>query len=216
MNECLDYLNANTEAILSRIETLHSHRAATETIAGAARKELAQPVPKPRRSEGKAQSPTRRRKSKGSSPVRTRSGSGSVIRRRRSSGPADEPPLDSLMRALSVTLPPEMEGTERIAALEGLLADRERKLGDVAESAQSGFEEGVRVHLHDAKRAVALLWGCVLGDSPYGEVRLVDEEVEASVGVMEGEVEGVRARVGAVEPTVRSEKRAELLERWGR
>ncbi|MBE3043676.1 hypothetical protein IMZ48_14120, partial [Candidatus Bathyarchaeota archaeon] len=109
MNDCLDYLTANTEAVLSRIETLHSHRAATETIAGAARKELAKPVAKPQRGEDKSRSLTQRRKSKGSSPVRTRSGSGSIIRRRRSSGPADEPPLEALLRALSVTLPPDMD-----------------------------------------------------------------------------------------------------------
>ena len=216
MNDCLDYLNANSEALLSRIETLHSHRAATETIATAARKELAKPVK--RRSEDKARSPTRRRKS-GASPVRTRSNSNAVIRRRRSSGAADEPPLESLLRALSVTLPPELEGRERIAALEGIVADRDRKLADVSESAQRGVEEAVRVHLHDAKRAVGLLLGCVLGDSTYGEVRLVDEEVEGSVGVMEGEVEGVRKKVGEVEnergASGRSEKRGELLERWG-
>ena len=215
MNDCLDYLNANTEALLSRIETLHSHRAATETIVAAARRELAKPVAK-RRSEEK---PVRRRSrgmSLSSSPARTRSGSESlVIRRRRSSGAADEPALETLLRALNVSLPAEMGGRERIAALEGVLRDREGKLADVAGSAQGGFEEAVALHLGDARRAVAALWGCVLGDSPFGEVRLVDEEVEGSVAVMEGEVEGVRAAVARSEPVGRSEKRAELLERWG-
>lgn len=214
MNECLDYLNANMEALLSRIETLHSHRAATDTIMGAARRELARPVKQ--RSEDEVRSSARRRKS-AASPVRARSDS--FIRRRRSSGAADEPAVEALLRALSVALPPEVEGRERIAALEAVLRDKEGKLADVEESAQRGFEEAVRVHLHDARRAVGLLWGCVLGDSKYGQVRLVDEDVEASVGVMEGEVEAVTRRVTELEGqrgvAGKSEKRAELLERWG-
>lgn len=196
--------------MLQHVETLHSHRAATETIASAAREELARPVARPPRERPA----THQRNESIDSPVRTRPTS--VIRRRRSSGPSDEAPLDALFRALGVTLPEGLRGRERIAELERVLEGREGKVRDVEGGAQGGFEEGVRGYLGDAKGAVGVLRGCVLGDSPWGRVRLVDEEVEASVGVMEGEVEGVRERVGAVEGVVvKGEKREELLEMWG-
>lgn len=195
---------------MKHVETLHSHRAATETMANAAREELARPVARPPREK-----PAHHQRQESiDSPVRTRSTS--IIRRRRSSGPSDEAPLDALFRALGVTLPDELSGKERIAALEKVLDGREEKLRDVEGGAQAGFEEGVRGYLGDAKGAVEVLKGCVLGDSPWGKVRLVDEEVEGSVAVMEGEVEGVKGRVGAVEGVVvRGEKREELLKMWG-
>lgn len=196
--------------MLQHVETLHSHRAATETIATAGRQELARAIARPPRERPE---PHQRNESI-DSPVRTRATS--VIRRRRSSGPSDEPPLDALFRALGVTFPEGLSGKERIAELERVLEGREGKVRDVEGGAQGGFEEGVRGYLGDAKGAVGVLRGCVLGDSPWGRVRLVDEEVEASVGVMEGEVEGVRGRVGAVEGViVKGEKREELLKMWG-
>ncbi|SPO04587.1 uncharacterized protein DNG_07272 [Cephalotrichum gorgonifer] len=219
VNDCLDYLQSHTTALLSRLETLHSHQSATSTIAAAARAELSKPVtkPRPRRPSNPNRSPVRRRKSKDAiSPARQRAPS---LRRRRSSSiPPDEPALESLLRALSLSGSLPEGGRERVAALEEMLAEKEAKARGVAAGAQGSFEEAVRMHLHDAQRAVGLLWGCVLADSPYGEVRLVDEEVEGSIGVMEREAEAVRGRLGEVEPRgarVRGEKRAELLRRWG-
>lgn len=197
--------------MLQHIESLHSHRAATETMANAAREELARPVARPQREKA---APSHERGESVDSPARTRPTS--IIRRRRSSGPSDEAPLDALFRALGVSLPEDMSGKQRIVALQEVLEGREEKAGDVEGSAQAGFEEGVRGYLGDAKGAVGVLRGCVLGDSPWGRVKLVDEEVEASVGVMEGEVEGVKGRVGGVEGVVvKGEKREELLKMWG-
>ena len=122
------------------------------------------------------------------------------------------------MHMLSVSLPDHAGAREQVAALSNVLAERSAKTDDVAASAQQGFEEGAAMHLADAKRAVTLLRDCVLADSPFGKVRLVDEEIEASIGVLEEEIEKLRRQVDGVDPKnvkVRSEKREELLRRWG-
>ncbi|PKS10128.1 hypothetical protein jhhlp_001878 [Lomentospora prolificans] len=226
IQSCLNYLLEHTNALLDRVETYRSHQAATAMVVSTARAELSTPVPKPRKRPDETRSPTRRRKSSTTShgsPARTRSNTGgSLLRRRRSSNTlTDEKPIDTLLRILGVSLP-EGDGPlavrEQVAALSGILAERTAKADEVGRSAQLGFEETTAMHLADAKRAVTLLRDCVLADSPFGRVRLVDEEIEASIVVLEQEIERLKGQVDEVDPKnvkVKSEKREELLRRWG-
>lgn len=60
----------------------------------------------------------------------------------------------------------------------------------------------------------------VLAESPFGEVLLVDPEIEGSIAVLVQELLGVEGKLRAVEGGVgrlrgRSAKREEIVGRWG-
>ncbi len=60
----------------------------------------------------------------------------------------------------------------------------------------------------------------VLAESPFGDVRLVDPEIEASINVLAQEVAKVKQKLGEVETEMTkaqgpSIKRDELIARWG-
>jgi hypothetical protein len=149
----------------------------------------------------------------------------------------DEPPLDTLLRTLALSLPPvpssnpnstaitfsddassSITGTGCVIALATALSDRTEKAQDVARNAQESFEGSAAAQLADARRAIQLLRDSVLAESPFGEVRLVDPEIEASIGVLGQEISKVREQVEGVDVSAakgRSEKRTEILKRWG-
>lgn len=105
-----------------------------------------------------------------------------------------------------------------MASLAAALAERTAKADDVARNAQDSFEASAMAHLEDARRAVQLLRDSVLAESPFGEVRLVDAEIENSISVLAQEVDKVRdtlAGVDAKRGDGKSEKREDLLRRWG-
>jgi hypothetical protein len=211
-----------------RIEALQAHQAATAVILSAAKTEFAvrPPSPAKKQTRGPTASPTRRRKSSGhSSPVRIRTntaGSAGAPRRRSSGALLDEQPLDTLLRTLALSLPggtdPSAMDHDQFAALANTLSDRTEKANDVARNAQEAFEQSAATRLADSRRAIQLLRDSLLAESPFGEVRLVDPEIEGSIAVLSQEVDKVRGRVEAVDLSRarrKSEKRTELIRRWG-
>ncbi len=125
MDECLNFLVEHIALLAARIDTATAHHATADALIGAARSELALPVPAARKKDDLQQrrlsnygSPLRRRQSSGaSSPVRTRSGTGGNAKanshRRRSSDfgsrLANVPALDQLLESLSLLLPMQDE-----------------------------------------------------------------------------------------------------------
>jgi len=99
------------------------------------------------------------------------------------------------------------------------LSDRQQKRDDLFSKTQSAFEDAVTRHVGDAKAALAMLRDSVLAESPWGSVRLVDEELEGGVEVIRQELERVEEWRGEVEADVKKScadgKREEFLMRWG-
>ena len=128
--------------------------------------------------------------------------------------------MEALLRSLALSLPFTEENTseEQVANLAHIVAERSNKTNDVSRNAQETFEATTVSNLEDARLAIQLLRDSVLAESSFAEVKLVDPEIEASIRVLGQEVEKVKERLDAVDArkgSGKSEKKDELLRRWG-
>ncbi|KAJ6446700.1 tRNA processing endoribonuclease Trz1 [Purpureocillium lavendulum] len=151
------------------------------------------------------------------SPIRVRPNTTGSHDRRRSSGAPDEAPLETLCSRLALLLD-EDEGKKQVASLAKVVADRSRKNADVARGAQESFEATATTQLNDARLAVQLLKDSILAESPFGQIALVDPEMDGSIAILQQEVAKARKKLQDVEGeglASRSEKLTELVQRWG-
>ncbi|KAM4057154.1 hypothetical protein HRG_003998 [Hirsutella rhossiliensis] len=216
INDCLDHLLDRTARLRAHIAALRSHQAATVAIASIARAEIAQATspPKPP-GAGFPASPVRR-----PSPVRIGATATGAHGRHRSSSIQDQPAIEMLVQNLGLSVPflSTDEGTKQVEFLAGVLADRSQKAAEVVRGAQESFEMSIESQLQDGKLAVQLVRDGVFAESPFGEVNLVDPELEESILVLEQELGKARERlraVGKLNLTAKSEKRDEILRRFG-
>lgn len=206
------------DRLYARIEAYQSHQTATSSLLTTARAELSTPAATPKKKTPTQDlvSPVRRRNNTNPGKSPTRDGTN---RRRRSSA-YDEPPLETLFRSLAIAFPEDVtDGAGQTAVLAATLAERQTKARDVARNAQKTLEGTAATQLADSKLAIQFLRDSLLAESPFGDVRLVDEGIEASIAVLGQEVEKVKERVEKVDAgkaRLRSERKREILERWGR
>ncbi|KHN99694.1 uncharacterized protein MAM_02547 [Metarhizium album ARSEF 1941] len=207
INECLIYLVDRMNRLHAYVQSHRSHQAASAAIAVIAKAEIAAEIlpKKPR------QVPA--------SPARTRSNTSELRRRRRSSGFREDTPMETLLQDLAVTLPPDCTKLkDQIDFLEGLLAQGNRKCNGVAKGAQEGFESTARAHVEDAMHAIQLVRDSLLADSPFGDVKLVDPDIEGSILVLAQEVDKAKKKLQSLaghRVVAKSEKREALIQRWG-
>ncbi|KAL8383324.1 hypothetical protein RB595_006866 [Gaeumannomyces hyphopodioides] len=181
----------------------------------------------------------------------TSSSSGQSHRRRSSGfGVPEEPPMDVLLRDLALSLPDDGDGADGgladAAALDSALRSRTAKAADVARDVQASFEASAQHHLADSARAVAMLLEGVLSETPPPApaaaaaqpgadddedavvgTALGDPDIEASLAVLNHEVDRVAAKVRAAEAELRARqaaaaagkrsasKQEEMVRRWG-
>ena len=142
--------------------------------------------------------------------------------------------MDQLLETLSLLLPMEEPAAGERASvaaaatascvntrfLQTTLVDRAAKADGVAGNAQEAFEAATTASLTDARRALALARSSVLAESPYGDVQLVDAEIDGSMAVVADEVARLRERRAAVDADLgqarkmRSAKREQMVARW--
>ncbi|KAL2880243.1 hypothetical protein SGCOL_004292 [Colletotrichum sp. CLE4] len=216
IDECLDYLLDHMDRLSTRLEAYHAHQTATSSLLTTARSEISTPVATPKKKTPAQDlvSPIRRRNTNpGRSPTRD------AANRRRRSSAFDEPPLETLLHSLAIAFPEDVaDGASQTAVLSATLAERQTKARDVTRNAQETLEGTAATQLADSKLAIQLLRDSLLAESPFGDVRLVDEGIEASIAVLGQEVEKVKERVERVDAgkaRLRSERKREILERWG-
>ncbi|KXX76079.1 hypothetical protein MMYC01_204165 [Madurella mycetomatis] len=216
IHECLDYLIDRAQDLVARLEAFQAYQLAADSVLDIARAELAAKVP-----EATSIEMTQKN---GTSPVRPRP----KQRPRRSSGAAgigDEPPLEEILRALAISMPQGEDGTPadlevQMTELLSTLARRRAKVDDVAQNVQETFESTATRQISDAKLAIQLIRDSILAESPYGEVRLVDPEIEGSIAVLSQELDNVDEKLTLVDVDItrlraRNPKKDELLTRWG-
>jgi hypothetical protein len=216
--------------VKDRVDAHNSHQAAAESVIATAKAEMAVPVsPPPKHVEpALPTSPVRPPRKAPASPHR---------HARRSSGLPQEPPLQTLLHSLALPMPDEHAAIitgggdadasssasreqHHLAMLSRTAAERTLKCNDVARNTHESFEAGAMAQLEDARATVQLLRDSLLAESPFGDVKLVDPEIEGSILVLGQELDKVRQKLGEVErkgggPAVRSEKKDELIQRWG-
>ncbi|KAK0737235.1 hypothetical protein B0T21DRAFT_438557 [Apiosordaria backusii] len=207
------------EQAKSKQATGYAYQLAADSLLEIAQSEVATKValatPRPRR-------PTVGQRGVMDSPVRPR-----PRHARRSSGiggAMEESPLDEILRSLAISLPQEEEGTPDFPAqareLAGILAERRSKTEDVAKNVQESFEYIATKQIADGKLAIQLVRDSILAESPFGEVRLVDPEIESSIAVLSQELEKIHREKDGVDNRMaklraRNAKKDELIARWG-
>ncbi|GAB0134711.1 hypothetical protein EsDP_00003069 [Epichloe bromicola] len=210
IDECLRYLQERMARLHAHVESHKSYRAAAEAMMTTARAELAVDAT-PTSTVSKQTIPV--------SPVRTRSDTSGARARRSSSGIQEESALETLLSSLAVSLPSEEESPRaRVNALSKAVAERARKCDEVAKGAQESLEITTRAHLSDAKLALQLLRDRLLAESPFGEVKLVDGDIEGSILVLQQEVEKAKEKLQSLvgqSVMARSVKKEEFVRRWG-
>lgn len=217
INECLDYLLDRISRLHTLVEAHQSHQTASAALASTARTEMAVEVasiPKPT-VPAVPVSPVRK-----PSPIRIRANTTGPHGQRRSSGIQEEPPLEVLLQNIALPLLSldEDDAKKQVATLARALTDRSQKGADVARAAQESFEMSAMAQLADARRAIQLLRDSVLAESPFGKVKLVDPEIEGSILVLEQEIDKAREKLKIAEGqnvVAKSEKREDMLQRWG-
>ncbi|POR32467.1 Uncharacterized protein TPAR_07337 [Tolypocladium paradoxum] len=216
INDCLDYLLDRISRLHTRVEAHKSHQIASAALASTARSEMAAEVVSAPKSAVPAvpASPVRK-----PSPIRIRANTTGSHGQRRSSGIQAEPPLEVLLQNVALPLLPldEDDSKKQVATLARALADRSQKSADVARGAQESFEMSAIAQLEDTRRAIQLLRDSVLAESPFGEVNLVDPEIEGSISVLEQEIGKAREKLKIAEGqnvVAKSERREDMLQRW--
>ncbi|KAG5981929.1 hypothetical protein E4U55_002490 [Claviceps digitariae] len=210
VNECLTYLQGRMVRLHAHIETHKSYQAVAEAMTVTAKAELAVDVMAPTKAIPQQPLPI--------SPVRPRT---SARARRASSGnlQEEESALETLLSGLAISLPSAEEETPRarLDAIAKLVAQRSRKCDQVAQAAQESLEIVTRAHLTDVRLAIQLLKDSLLAESPFGEVKLVDPDIEGSILVLQQEVEKARDKLQSLEGQsvmARSVKKEEFVKRW--
>ncbi|KAK3953897.1 hypothetical protein QBC32DRAFT_360666 [Pseudoneurospora amorphoporcata] len=213
IDECLDYLLDRITTIRACLQEYLSHQQAVAEFAQLTRPELNTNglVPKDPTDSSQPGAPQAHHRRHSSFPRQI---------------PADSlsPSLKSILQTLGIPIPSADPSTQSHlsalqSSLDSTLVDRQQKRDDLVSAAQSSFEDAVTRHIGDAKAALAMLRDSVLAESPWGAVRLVDEELEGGVDVLRqelGEVEGWRVGVEAgVKASSDDERREQFLRKWG-
>ncbi|RXG41534.1 hypothetical protein VDGE_09718 [Verticillium dahliae] len=219
---CLIYLLDNINRLEARVVAVQSYQAAAATLIDTAKTELAVPAV--------AATPKKAHPVQPASPIRARvTTSTPGPRRRRSSGNLDvEPPIEALLRLLTINLAassadPSDDPTlvESLRILSRARAGREAKAYDVTCNAQESFEHSVVTHLTDARRAVQLLRDSILAESSFGEeVKLVDPEVECLIIELSQQTAAIQSRIEQIDAEragiggANGEKQKEFVLRW--
>ena len=211
VNDCLDHLLERIGIVKRRVQTYKSHNAATASLVATAKTEISDPIPSTQKSTEPAMP---------ASPVRISRTNARSGANRRSSGVPQEAPLDTLLQSLALPLKEdEVDGRDQVVSLDQALAERSRKQGDVARNIHESFEAGAVSQLQDMQMAVQLLRDSLMAERSFGEVRLVDSEIEESIKVLEQEVDKAKEKLGAATDkrgTTKSDKREDIIQRWGR
>ncbi|KAK4187523.1 hypothetical protein QBC35DRAFT_384633 [Podospora australis] len=219
IHDCFDYLLDHVQDLTARLEAFKAYQVAADSILDVAKAELATKVAlathRPRRTTASQRGME--------SPVRPRPKQRS---RRSSVGATEEQPLEEILRTLAISLPEAEDDTKPVSVqvqareLAKTLTDRRVKADDVARNVQESFEHIATKQIADGKLAMQLVRDSVLAESPFGEVHLVDPEIEGSIAFLRQEMERIRKEKEAVDNNMarlrgRNPKRDELIRRWG-
>ncbi|KAG6061299.1 hypothetical protein E4U32_003032 [Claviceps aff. humidiphila group G2b] len=211
---CLSHLQERISRLHTHVESHKSYQLAAEAMTATAKAELAINVSPSTKTTPKNPIPI--------SPIRRAPQRSSSAIREGDDGD-EESALETLLKRLAISLPPEGEAspTARLNALAKIVDQRSRKCDEVAHAAQESLEIVTRAHLTDAKLAVQLLQDSILAESPFGHVNIVDPDIEGSIDVLRQELDKVQGKLRTLEEQgkriVASSrvKRDEFVERWG-
>ncbi|KAL2270533.1 hypothetical protein VTJ83DRAFT_2717 [Remersonia thermophila] len=220
IHDCLDYLIDRTRDLAARLEAFRAYQVAAMGVLDIAKAELeaqrrfeeAAAARQKNAAQQAALSPTRPRPKQ---PQTTLSSAGAE--------PGKESPLDEILRILAISLPQDDGQADKQPATRDLaaaLVTRRAKLDDVARNVQETFERTAIRQIADGKLAIQMVRDSILAESPFGEVRLLDPEIEGSIAMLSQELAAVDEKLKRVDADMaklrgRNAKRDEMVSRWG-
>ncbi|KAK4098969.1 hypothetical protein N658DRAFT_202422 [Parathielavia hyrcaniae] len=220
IHDCLDYLIDRAQDLEARLDAFQAYQLAANAILDIAESEVDSQA-----AAATADFPSQTVVTQQDviSPVRVRT----KPRSRYSSGApgmGEESPLDEILRTLAISLPPTEEGPvnvhQQMIKLASTLANRRAKVQDVARNVQDTFEAATTKKIADGKLAIQMVRDSILSETPFGEVRLVDPEIDGSITVISQELAAVDEKLKDVDNGMaklrgKNPKRDELVSRWG-
>lgn len=126
----------------------------------------------------------------------------------------DVPPEQQLLRMLAVSLP---EDEDMDAAIASTVRSRQLKYVQQLMSTESSIEDSLAVHVGDADRIVRLLLEVLHADSPDGDIRMLNKELEIGMKRFEEGLGNVGKEMSALHPEVlqqRDKAREVFIQRW--
>ncbi|RDL38167.1 Uncharacterized protein BP5553_05600 [Venustampulla echinocandica] len=220
IHKCLVFLVGRIEAFLERVEEHQCHRMALQCVLDSAKKELSRV--EILSADNKPVSPAKSNAQKRRTSSTTRSPGRPKPSRRRSSGVENDDidPEQQIARNLGISLPAKSVSDQAHAeVLERALADRVTKLGIHAANLQSITESSISSHLLDSHITLQLLQDCLLAETLYHNVQLVDPDIEASVSMFQQEIQDLQKGLEGIDLEKLQSKnihREQLIERWSR
>jgi hypothetical protein len=218
IHDCLDYLIDRARDLSARLEAFRAYQGAATAVLDIANAELAaqrqaeEAAARQRAAQQAFVSPAKPRPKQPPNPISSRAGL------------SEDSPLEEILRTIAISLPAQEDGPadqqSAIRELATALATRRAKLEDVAHNAQESFERAAIRQVADGKLAIQMVRDSILAESPFGEVRLLDTEMEGSIAVLAQELAKVDEKLKRVDADMvklrgRNAKRDELVSRWG-
>ncbi|KAI9855618.1 MAG: hypothetical protein M1824_005945 [Vezdaea acicularis] len=209
----LAHLTQRLQIITERSEEHSEYQRAVKVVSEDIRDELSKSIRAAPASPSKTRSPVRRRLSSTlmKSPKRT-------VRTPRQDSPSvsldDVPPEQQLLRMLAVSLP---EDEDMDAAIASTVRSRQLKYVQQLMSTESSIEDSLAVHVGDADRIVRLLLEVLHADSPDGDIRMLNKELEIGMKRFEEGLGNVGKEMSALHPEVlqqRDKAREVFIQRW--
>lgn len=193
---------------------------ALECVLDSAKKELSRVVIMS--ADNEAASPAKSNTQKRRTSSTTKSPGRPNLSRRRSSGVENDDvnPEQQIARNLGISLPTNSVSDQAHAeVLERALADRITKLGIHRANLQSTTESSISSHVLDSHLTLQLLQDCLLAETLYHNVQLVDPDIEASVSMFQQEIRELQSTLDGIDLGKLQSKnthREQLIERWSR
>ncbi|KAL1839406.1 hypothetical protein VTJ49DRAFT_1537 [Mycothermus thermophilus] len=214
IHDCLDYLIDRARDLAARLEAFRAYQVAAMAVLGVAKGELETQ----RRTEETAARQKNAAQQAALSPVKPRSKQ-LPKSLSRAAGLGEESPLDEILRTLAISLSQDDGNADKqstIRELAATLLTRRAKLDDVAQNVQETFERTAIRQIADGKLAIQMVRDSILAESPFGEVRLLDSEIEGSIAVLSQELASVDEKLKRVDADMamlrgRNAKRDELV-----
>lgn len=196
------------------MHTTQAHSQAVQAIAATAKSEIAAHIP-----SNQSINATGSNSASGKPPITPLRRSDSKSRRR-SSGIYEPTPVETLMQTLSLPTEAFEASTtqDKIAVLAKQLELRQARNDELSQHTQEALEDAVATQIDEARRAMQLLRDSIAAESSFGEVQLMDPDLDVTIQALKLEADNLRRQLQATGRAIpedgHSEKKEELIERW--
>jgi hypothetical protein len=126
---------------------------------------------------------------------------------------------EQLLRNLGINLPSDASEQKTASVLEAAFSERTHRLQNHMDATEKAVESSIVESLKDAHGTLQLLRDCLMEDTLYGSVRMLDADSEELMGVLEEgvtEMQSIYEAVDLEKLHMKNPEKEKFVERWGR